>query len=1049
MRVMEIALNSAIASSTQHATSTIDLGETFPTSSILDHNENICKEKFHVGKSNIIGDGHSILNLFATPAERCKDEVNALASLTLKNALNVNSGSKDKSHVNGKHKLLKGTVKSTKHNGSSEISQQQYNQHTSNHSQSSELLAALKITATKISTNDKKAKNKTNKSLNISTSSEPSSSSTSSIPSSLSATSSTSSVSTLPLLSASTLLSTSPPTSCTKATPSVATETTTNTIFTTSKVSTGTPVLLHSSSVTSCSGSGNACIKNGSQIPSDILDDLASRFIINVPDMELNNMIRICFQIELAHWFYLDFFCASAAAAADQKAVATEVNKKRKLPSCGIKQFAVQLFQHIPFLREHLTSIDKILDDWKNYKLAVPTFGAILISEDLNFCLLVQSYFAKCSWGFPKGKVNENEDPVHCATREVYEETGYDITNLIVPNDYIEAVINYQYTRLYIVRDVSLKTQFSPRTRNEIKCCDWFPIDSLPINKNDAISKAKLGLNANSFFMIMPFIKRLKRWVHDKRTGIDTRRKYSDGDTFSNIPTTLMAKAAVAAAAAIGCTQNSNNIQLNNQKQNNAYNNNNNSSKKIKQQHTVIKCDDKHNALNGGIGNTTNNGNKNNNSDSVTSSLITTTVASNENDNSKSSKRQRHKSMGDLDGIKLNNLSSNNCNTNMNSNTCKISSNIITTTALNIGLASTTMTCSSIESVNGVGASQKRIGGGCAVKLVAAGSNNNNGHNHNSVAGCMSSKRQLFHSQSQNSCNQYGEKIVSSFDLIRKEKQQQIKATAAVKTHDKASKSQRQQPLQSNVYSNSGRARAKSQSDKMCVQQQQPSSSQINNVNNDTNIGGNLNKYGIQKQQATTMVVSPNTVKSSNKDNILNNFNMNAANNKNTATNNAKIESNTSPTSGYELLAFAAEAATTFTSLTNSSSSVQQKQRPASVSLHFETMPIPAAGQLIQQKLQRMASGTNLRILKRSTSFQQQMQQNQQKQPTEARSMQQLQQPQHKSTLLQSSQQQLQNEQALQRQQQQQTSTDLKFKPSFNSWTNFSFTKNFIANVFC
>lgn len=63
--------------------------------------------------------------------------------------------------------------------------------------------------------------------------------------------------------------------------------------------------------------------------------------------------------------------------------------------------------------------MDKILEDWKNYKLAVPTYGAILISEDLNFCLLVQSYFAKSSWGFPKGKVNENEDPVHCATREV------------------------------------------------------------------------------------------------------------------------------------------------------------------------------------------------------------------------------------------------------------------------------------------------------------------------------------------------------------------------------------------------------------------------------------------------------------------------------------------------------------------------------------------------------------------------------------------------------------------------------------------------------
>lgn len=80
--------------------------------------------------------------------------------------------------------------------------------------------------------------------------------------------------------------------------------------------------------------------KNGLQIPSDILDDLASRFIINVPDMELSNLIRICFQIELAHWFYLDFFCA---ATGDNPH--SEELRKRKLPTCGMKQFAIQIFK--------------------------------------------------------------------------------------------------------------------------------------------------------------------------------------------------------------------------------------------------------------------------------------------------------------------------------------------------------------------------------------------------------------------------------------------------------------------------------------------------------------------------------------------------------------------------------------------------------------------------------------------------------------------------------------------------------------------------------
>lgn len=51
--------------------------------------------------------------------------------------------------------------------------------------------------------------------------------------------------------------------------------------------------------------------------------------------------------------------------------------------------------------------------------MSVPTYGAILMTSDRKRVLLVQSYWAKSSWGFPKGKVNEDEDPLHCAIREV------------------------------------------------------------------------------------------------------------------------------------------------------------------------------------------------------------------------------------------------------------------------------------------------------------------------------------------------------------------------------------------------------------------------------------------------------------------------------------------------------------------------------------------------------------------------------------------------------------------------------------------------------
>lgn len=253
--------------------------------------------------------------------------------------------------------------------------------------------------------------------------------------------------------------------------------------------------------------------KKSKLIDTAFLDDLASRFIINVPVQERSNLIRICFQIELAHWFYLDFHCAN----------------EDDLVPCGIKQFAVHIFQHVPFLRPHVANLEEIMENWKKYKLSVPTYGAILLSEDLNSVLLVQSYWAKSSWGFPKGKVNENEDPAHCAVREVFEETGFDISDLIMPNEYFESIFNYQFTRLYVVCNVPLGTEFAPRTRNEIKCCEWFPIDLLPNSKTDFECKNKLGINANSFFMVMPFIKKLKKWVATRKVkGIQSSSSKSD-----------------------------------------------------------------------------------------------------------------------------------------------------------------------------------------------------------------------------------------------------------------------------------------------------------------------------------------------------------------------------------------------------------------------------------------------------------------------------------------------------------------------------------------
>ncbi|XP_046442554.1 m7GpppN-mRNA hydrolase-like [Daphnia pulex] len=234
------------------------------------------------------------------------------------------------------------------------------------------------------------------------------------------------------------------------------------------------------------------------KIPPDILDDLCSRFIVNVPEEERKDLVRLFFQIELAHWFYIDFYCS-------------EENSTRK--QCNIKEFSANIFKHLSFLHKYIPNFERHLEQFREYKQAVPTFGAILLNEELTHVLLVQGFWSKSSWGFPKGKVNEGEDPARCAVREVLEETGFDISHLISVKEFLETTVNDQLTRLYIIPGVPHETKFIPRTRNEIRALQWFPIADLPNSKKDAMTKVRLGIGSSSFFMVFPFVRLIRNWV--------------------------------------------------------------------------------------------------------------------------------------------------------------------------------------------------------------------------------------------------------------------------------------------------------------------------------------------------------------------------------------------------------------------------------------------------------------------------------------------------------------------------------------------------------
>lgn len=239
---------------------------------------------------------------------------------------------------------------------------------------------------------------------------------------------------------------------------------------------------------------------SGPQIPNDVLNDICFRFLINIPEDEKSSIIRICFQIELAHWFYMDFYCKGT-------------NDTSKCPEIGLRDFIRQIFNHCDFLSEYSGRVDQVIEQWREYKSSVPTYGAILLDSTLDFVLLVQGYYARNSWGFPKGKVNESEEPTDCAVREVAEEVGFDISDKIRDKLLIQKFINETLTRLYIITDVPVDFSFAPRTRNEIGKIQWFSIWDLPMDRNDQKTCERIGLVPNNFYTVIPFVSDLQAFV--------------------------------------------------------------------------------------------------------------------------------------------------------------------------------------------------------------------------------------------------------------------------------------------------------------------------------------------------------------------------------------------------------------------------------------------------------------------------------------------------------------------------------------------------------
>ncbi|KAG5420360.1 DCP2 [Candida metapsilosis] len=223
-----------------------------------------------------------------------------------------------------------------------------------------------------------------------------------------------------------------------------------------------------------------------------VLEDLLVRFVVNVPEEDLSSIERIFFQVEEAHWFYLDYVRQLDPS----------------LPSMKMKTFASKLLEKCPLIWKWGDPSDALARFGK-YKSTIPVRGVALFNKDLTKVLLVKGTESN-AWSFPRGKISKDESDVDCAVREAEEEIGFNCAELIDKNDYVERTIRGKNYKIFLVKNVSEDIQFEPVSKYEISQIKWFDIKAV---------QKKVKNNPNHFFIVATIIKPVMRWI-SKNKGV-------------------------------------------------------------------------------------------------------------------------------------------------------------------------------------------------------------------------------------------------------------------------------------------------------------------------------------------------------------------------------------------------------------------------------------------------------------------------------------------------------------------------------------------------
>ncbi|KAM3172187.1 hypothetical protein ACTXT7_015063 [Hymenolepis weldensis] len=215
------------------------------------------------------------------------------------------------------------------------------------------------------------------------------------------------------------------------------------------------------------------------------------------------NFCDIFDRFQRLHWHYFDNYAM-----------------KQHYPKLTMRRLFEEVESKVPQFLPWRHNWREKFEFWLRVQQTIPVASVVLLDENLENCLLVESFFQK-TWFFPGGKVEKNESFKACAIRETMEELSFDIANII--NEELSFTVSGppRTVQIFLVEGVSKQTTFKCQTMCELRGMQWFPISKLAQCSNTAVYRPTEGENSINFSLVSQYICGINNYTMLRKEGID------------------------------------------------------------------------------------------------------------------------------------------------------------------------------------------------------------------------------------------------------------------------------------------------------------------------------------------------------------------------------------------------------------------------------------------------------------------------------------------------------------------------------------------------